>query len=229
MDFDATMLDIGREKQLFLDDLIIESAENIARTWHEPVRTDEKPVLSKDRPWEHVAYFTCNSWQVIKDPGDELYVYHRGSRNHHDWWITGGREGLDVPEARDMSQVDYSLGLAKLRLDGYVSLGATVRPGILITRPLISDGAQLTVNARCRTGGSIAAEIVGCDEKVLPGFGQDQCDVFSGDDVRHTFTWQGKAGIPVAATERAEYPRRERLRKIRFYVNNAELYSLALT
>ena len=33
MKYDATMLDIGNDKQIFVDDLLIESVENICRTW----------------------------------------------------------------------------------------------------------------------------------------------------------------------------------------------------
>ena len=160
--------------------------------------------------------------------GDELFVFYGGSRNHHDWWITGAREGLDVPEAHDLSKVEYALGLAKLRLDGFVSLDAAhPRPGILITRPLISEGTSLQVNALCKENGSISAEIVDIYDNVIPGFSREECDVFTGDDVRHTFSWKGKTKIPVGSTTRVEYPKPEidRIRKIRFYLENAQLYS----
>ncbi len=163
--------------------------------------------------------------------GDELFVYHGGSRNHHDWWITGAREGLKVPEAMDITRVEYALGLAKLRLDGFVSLDAgPVRRGIVITRPLISDGTELVINARCRDNGSLAAEIVDARDRILPGFSRRQCDVFRGDCVRHVVSWRGQTRIPVRPTARAEYPKPEveRLRKIRFYLQKAELYSFAL-
>jgi hypothetical protein len=164
--------------------------------------------------------------------GDEIYVYHGGARNHHDWWITGAREGIDAPEATDMTQVAYALGLAKLRLDGFVSLDAgPARPGILITRPLISEGTELTANARCWSGGSIAAEIVDAYDEVLPGFGAKECDTFKGDAVRHTFSWKGRTRLPAVPLERATYPAPEieRLRKIRFYMEKAELYSFTLS
>ena len=515
MKFDPTMLNIGKEKQIFVDDLVIESVENICRTWHQPVKTKENPVLVKDKPWEHVTYFSCNTWQVIRDPkdnlfkcwytdwnkpdikpdepaigksiyhilyaesedgivwrkpvfdihrengeetnvvipnaynlglvfdpgeedvnkrfkgiytqftpgendvadvvaafskdgihwttydsppvlgrsgsklddvvithydpvsriytintrhydmyavarnlknpvvghwsppyypldwsrnnkrriwqsesadfihwgelypvlsaedglddldetfyglcqypvgsvnlgflnihnyvpntmnvrlvysrngktwehlnkrqpfispggeenwdqymvtipskpievGDELFVFFGGSKNHHDWWITGAREGLEVPEANDQSKVEYALGLAKLRLDGFVSLDAgPARRGIFITRPLISDGTSLQVNARCHGGGSISAEIVDVHDNVLPGFSREECDVFTGDNVRHTFTWKGRKEIPVDSISRADYPKPElgRIRKIRFYMDKAELYSFTL-
>ncbi len=164
--------------------------------------------------------------------GEELWVYHGGSCNHHDWWITGAREGLPVPEAHDISQVNYALGLAKMRLDGFVSLSANeVRPGIFVTRPVISPGQHLVINARCGTGGSIAAEVVDINDQVIPGFSREECDVFTGDKVSHIVSWKGGRQIPVLSAERAEYPKPEieRFRKVRFYMSNADLYSFQLT
>ena len=51
MHYDAAMLDIGREKQIFVDDLIIESIENVSRTWHQPVRATEDPIIFSDQAW----------------------------------------------------------------------------------------------------------------------------------------------------------------------------------
>jgi len=73
MKYDATMLDIGNDKQVFVDDLLIESVENICRTWHQPVRAGDSPVIIKDKPWEHIAYFTFNGSRVIRDPKDGLF------------------------------------------------------------------------------------------------------------------------------------------------------------
>jgi hypothetical protein len=163
--------------------------------------------------------------------GDELFVFFGGSRNHHDWWVTGAREGLKVPEATDMSKVNYAMGLAKLRLDGFASLDAgPARRGILITRPVISDGRQLIVNARCLDGGTLAAEIVNLRDEVFPGYSREECEVFAGNSTRHVFSWKGKTELPPVATERAEYPKPEfeRVRKIRFYMDKVELYSLTL-
>ena len=95
---------------------------------------------------------------ITHDPirvGDELYIYHGGASNHHDWWISGARERLDVPEVTEPDGVNYALGLAKLRVDGFVSLDAgPTRRGILVTRPLISEGRRLRANMRCYGGGS---------------------------------------------------------------------------
>lgn len=73
MRYDATMLNIGREKQILVDDLIIESVENVCRTWHQPVKVAENPLIKKDQPWENIIYFNCNDWHVERDPKDGLF------------------------------------------------------------------------------------------------------------------------------------------------------------
>lgn len=189
-----------------------------------------QPFLSPHGAGAWDAYMvTIPSKPVVV--GGELYVYYGGSSNHHDWWVTGRREGVKAPEATDISVVEYALGLSKLRLDGFVSMDAGwARPGILITRPLISAGTRLIVNARCRPQGSIVAEIVNIHDDVVEGFSRQDCDVFTGDSSNHVFSWRGRTEIPVWSRERARYPEAEvdRFRKIRFYMEDAELYSFSL-
>ena len=45
-------IDVGAEKQLFIDDLFIESSEGVVLTVNQPRKTGEKLVAS-DKPWEH--------------------------------------------------------------------------------------------------------------------------------------------------------------------------------
>ncbi len=183
---------------------------------------------SGEGKWD--AYMVSISHEPL-EVGDEFYIYHGGSSNHHDWWITGAREGLRAPEARDINKVNYAMGLAKLRRDGFVSLNAgPERRGILVTRPLISNGRRLQVNARCLEGGSIVAEIADLRDEIIPGYGRDQCDAFTGDSAQHTFSWKGKTELPLVPSEPAQYPKPEfeRFRKVRFFMEKAELYSFAI-
>lgn len=158
----------------------------------------------------------CNEPLVV---GDELWFYYGASGwGHHDWYLRGIAEGLDVPEARDVGKVSFNMGLAKLRLDGFCSLDAgPVREGIIVSRPLTSGGCRLVVNGACGPGGYIQAEIANTSDEVLPGFARSECDAFRGDDVRHTFSWRGRTDLPV-----------ELRRKIRFYMKNARLYTFKL-
>ena len=86
MIYEPTMLDIGHSKQVFVDDLVIESVENVCRTWHQPTRV-ENPVIVRDRPWEQITYFTFNGSRVVRDPKDGIFkcvyqIWNRGKTPH---------------------------------------------------------------------------------------------------------------------------------------------------
>ena len=154
--------------------------------------------------------------------GDELYIYYGGFKCHHDWWRSGLLEGLSVPEANDLSMAQSGLGLARLRLDGFASLDASqAREGMVITRPFISDGEMLIINARADKGGYIAVEVVDGADKPIPGCSRSECDQFTGDDVRHVLTWQGSSTVPKAGDNQ--------FRKLRFFMHKASLYSFQMT
>lgn len=198
------------------------------KTWHH--LNNRKPFIERGGPGDWDEFITAIPSRPIEH-GDELFVYYGGARNHHDWWFIGGVEGLDVPEATDLDRVDYGIGLARMRLDGFVSLDAGVRPGILITRHFISNGTQLTANAKCCSGGSITAEIVDACDEVIEGFSRAECDAFTGDSVRHVFSWKGNSRLPDVTRARSTYPKpeTERMRKIRFYINKSSIYSFSMT
>jgi hypothetical protein len=152
--------------------------------------------------------------------GDETWIYYGGNKVHHDWWIFGGPEGLDVPEAHDPSfaQNGHHLCLATLRLNGWVSLDATVREGYVETKPVFSSGSTLFVNARCEPNGYLAVEVMDNWNNVWEGFRREQCDVFRGDAVAHPVSWQGKTAINTIPG----------IVKLRFHLRYSELYGFRI-
>jgi hypothetical protein len=76
---------------------------------------------------------------------------------------------------------DGALGLATLRLDGFVSLEAKDRPGILVTRPFELAGGTLELNVEAPDG-EVVVEIL--DQKSTPivGFTGKDAEVFRGVD-----------------------------------------------
>ncbi len=152
--------------------------------------------------------------------GDELWFYQGGTSYHHDWWIFGRAEGMDHQEARDPMGGVWGLGLATLRKDGYAGLYSTRhREGIVVTRPLVTQGTKLQINARCAPGGSVRVEVADSNDDVIGSCSIDRNDPFTGDAVEHTVTWSGDPAIPLEPDERAS------LRKVRFYLRDAELFS----
>jgi hypothetical protein len=180
--------------------------------------------LNQRQPWLTTStedwdrYMVCTSSPPIT-VDEDLFIYYGGASCHHDWWIRGLQEGLDVPEATDSSLVNYGLGLAKLRLDGYVSVDAgAVREGVMVTRTLRTDCKQLVLNAECRSGGYIQVEVTDADERVLDGYSRSDCDSISGDNTRAAVTWQGRADIPHGGSLR-----------LRFFMRDVSLYSFTFT
>ena len=132
--------------------------------------------------------------------GDEIWIYYVGFSGLH-WYVHRGElQGGAV-------------GLAKLRLDGFVSLDAG--EGVLTTKLMTMSGDRLVVNADASLG-SMAVEILGADGQSLKGLTKDDADLFTGNSVRHTVTWNGSPdvkslkGKPIA---------------LKFYLDRCKLYS----
>ena len=189
------------------------------------------------QPWLESSKMSGNEWDSVMiylgvppiEVGDEHWFYYGGSKNHHDWYMTGILEGMDHPEATDMSQVGYYLGLAKMRLDGFVSLDTSPhREGIIVTRPFFPEGNRLVINAKVETGGYIEVEVTDAAGKVLPGFSRKECDTFTGDKVRHLVTWRERpdAEFIKYAPQDAYWPG---YYKLNFYMRKASLYSFQFT
>src|SRR3989442_11531565 len=70
---DATLLNLGLKKQLFFDNLLVESVQDITREFHQPRKYEGNPLIVKDKPWEHVLYFRTSAYCVLQDPKDKLF------------------------------------------------------------------------------------------------------------------------------------------------------------
>jgi len=171
------------------------------------------PFLSPRGP----AHWDAHMVSIVPAPievGGQLWFFHGGTSGHHDYWMS--TEKLDVPEARDLAAVHFAMGLATLRRDGFCSLDTgDVRPGVIATRPVFSSGTALFINARCRAGGSIRVTLTDPNGQTLEGCELAKCDLFTGDDVSHKVTWQGRDLIPGANT----------FRRVVFHLRKAEIFS----
>ena len=108
--------------------------------------------------------------------------------------------------------------LAKLRLDGFVSMDADHEMGTLITKPFLVDGDRLSINAAARSG-SVAVAVL--DEHGIQheGFSRADCAVFDGDAVGHRVTWRTKTSLDELRGHSV---------RLKFYLRNAELYSFTV-
>ncbi len=90
-----------------------------------------QPFFAPRGPGHWDAHMVTMSSAPI-EVGDELWFFYGGSNSRHDWWLMGGfGEEVDHPEARDPSGVEFGLGLATLRKEGFAGLFANrVREGL---------------------------------------------------------------------------------------------------
>ena len=78
---------IGRERQLFVDDLLVAETEGLHRTLHQPAKHPANPVLKADHPLEED--FVCLHGTVLFDEQAGLFKA---------WYLTGGGVGYAVSE-----------------------------------------------------------------------------------------------------------------------------------
>ena len=157
---------------------------------------------SWERAYVHCAGGVCN---VV---GDNLHFYYaafRGdesNRNPLSYW-----SGI---------YANGSTGLAILRRDGFASMEADENnEKKLLTRPLSFSGKHLFVNLDAPRG-RLYAEACDLEGKPIEGFTRDNCIPISANSTKQLVSW--KDGDSVESL--VEKPIR-----LKFYMNNAKIYS----
>ncbi|MFN0172983.1 MAG: hypothetical protein ACKV22_41930 [Bryobacteraceae bacterium] len=136
-----------------------------------------------------------------------LWIYYYGGQAFHgNRFLKGG---------------ECKMGLAKLRPDGFISLRAGFREGVLTTKPLEWPGGRLTVNYR-EIGGNrtndcyVRAELL--DENgPIPGYTYAESSLLNGDSLEGEPSWSGKP-------QNLDGLIGKKIR-LQFYVRHADLFS----
>ncbi len=109
-----------------------------------------------------------------------------------------------------------SIGLARWKLDRFVSVDGPGEDGTLTTIPILFSGDRLEINATTRERGHITVEVLDAAERPLEGWGRSSA--FSGDSLRATLNWPHQKqlselqGKPIS---------------LRFRLESAQLFSFA--
>ena len=111
------------------------------------------------------------------------------------------------------------IGLAKLRLDGFICLQAKDEPGTVITKPFRLEGRRLEVNVDAHAG-HVRVEILDEGGKAIPGFsGKSAPEYRAVDDLRLKPAWtNGKDLLALKGN----------VVRIRFRLRNARLYAFQI-
>ena len=109
--------------------------------------------------------------------GDTHYIYYSACCTGHG---AGKLGGVYPPNA-------WSIGLATLSRDRFVSLDGGVAPGVLQTQPLVAEAGTLTINANTQPGGRVTVAVETAEGRLIPGLGRSR--PFTGNDLRAVITW----------------------------------------
>ncbi|SDC16823.1 hypothetical protein SAMN02799630_00704 [Paenibacillus sp. UNCCL117] len=107
-----------------------------------------------------------------------------------------------------------SLGLAKLRRDGFASLTDEGKGGYVVTKKLEFNGNYLFVNVDSSEG-AIYAEILDEESNVIPGFSKSECIPVAADSTKIQIRWNNRQ------LEELDL----KVIRIRFHLENSHLYS----
>ena len=121
--------------------------------------------------------------------------------------------------ATESSFTGYDLRCRRytLRIDGFASLHAKTKAGVVVTKPLTFTGSELSLNIATSGYGSAFVEICDTNENPIPGFAKDDCDMIYGDTLDRRVSWHGSKDVSTLAG---------RPIILKFYLCEADLYSL---
>jgi len=159
------------------------------------------PYGRHKKDWDWGATGTCHQPLMVVD--DKIRIYYKGYASRH--WAK--YHGDKVPKEK-------GIGLATLRLDGFVSINAE-KEGTMTTKPFVFIGDTLEINANA-AGGSIKVEALDPAGKVIEGFAKKDCTAITTNSVRHVLKWKGSGDCQLIQA---------RPIKLRFYLKKAKLYS----
>lgn len=136
---------------------------------------------------------------VLLTHSDEHWIYYGAASERH---YSIGR--------------DMRIGLAKLRLDGFIYLAAKDKPGVVVTKSFKLEGDRLAVNVDAK-GGWVQIELLDETGTGIPGFSGDSAKKHAKvDELRLAPQWKSGGNLSGLKGKTV---------KLRFTLQNAKLYA----
>jgi hypothetical protein len=169
-------------------------------------------VSHDNKKWERVA--GMQAFIPLGEPGtwDDGMLFSAPMFNHDGKTLifySGWDNSHNSKEERHSG-----IGLAELRLNGFVSL-ETKGTGFVTTKLLKNAAGKLAVNVDAKNG-SLKAEVLDSNNRPVPGYSMEECIPVASDDISAVVKWKGKKDLPAL---------QEGI-KIRFELKDASLYGL---
>ena len=216
----------------------------VERGWSESMRQLPQRQEREQRAAAHLRYGTALTEGLLMASRDGIHferwneAFLRPGPERPDTWLYGQQyiawHAVETKSSLPGAPNELSLYASEgswhgqgnamrrytLRLDGFVSVSAPLRGGELMTKPLIFQGDQLTINFATSAAGDIRVEIQDADGQPLPQFALDECEPVFGDSIDRTVTWKSGSGVGGLSGKPV---------RLRFVLRDADLYSLTFT
>lgn len=148
--------------------------------------------LGKPDSWDDGMLFSA----PLFNHGDKTLIYYGGWDNTHD------------------SKVRSSgIGLATLRLNGFVSINADQESATITTKAIKNVDGPLLINADASKG-SLRATLIDAEGNTIPGYSLEDCHPIVKDGTVQTVRWE----------KYNELPKNKNILSIKFEMVNTELY-----
>jgi len=168
--------------------------------WDRPDRQAFIAATRREGDWDRAYLHSTTGICLVA--GDWLYFPYTGF------------SGFAPDGSRGMYS-GASVGLARLRRDGFASLDARNAGGNITTRPVLFSGRRLFANVAAANG-ELRVEILDENNVVIPAFSAENCQPISVDRTLMPITWHGGSDLS---------PFRGRAVRFRFHLRNASLYA----
>ena len=103
-----------------------------------------------------------------------------------------------------------------LRTDGFVSVNAGYAGGEFTTHPLIFDGKSMELNYSTSAVGTVKVEIQDENGLPIPGYTLDDCPEMFADEIDGKVVWKNERAVSGLSGKAV---------RLRFYLNDADIYS----
>jgi len=141
---------------------------------------------------------------TIVTHNDRHWLYYGGANERH------GTPKVVFPRK-------HAIGVATLRLDGFISLTADDQPAMLETKLFTLTGDKLEINVDARDG-QLRVELLDATSSPIKGFsGKDAKAYHAIDDLRLSPTW----GKPLASLQ-------SKAIRLRIHLRNASIYAFQI-
>lgn len=154
--------------------------------------------------------------------GDELWFYYNGAKGRtppYKMWPDGtvrNQANLTPEENADFDDGWITVCLAKLRLDGFVSLTAVDNAGQVTTKPFVATGERLLLNVDVSDDGEATVEVLDENKQTIRGFELSSSVPLRGRSIEQTVRWTTKANWSELAGKKV---------RLRIRLRNADLYA----